>query len=286
MIRYHLPILSFISFITIFTPLLAMGEDEASSQNTFQQDDWIIDVGVFWAGVDTKIRADGKNGGRGAEVDLENDLGLSDREALFDMALYYKGWNRWVIGLEWFELRRNTMHVLEKDIDWNDIIFPIGVETNSYFDLNVVRLSVTYRLLDTPRARIGVGFGVHGTGAKAGIKGVLSAGPEDNFGVETESEVETGAIIPLPNFGIWGTYVFSDKFIGLVNLEGFAMNYEEYSGSLWRLEASLRYEASDYLSLGIGYAYFHVEVDLDKKLWHGQLEFSYYGPKLFAYFTF
>ena len=257
---------------------------DAPVATVFTKSDWLIDLGIFYANVDSKIRVDGLAGaGRSSDLDFESDLGLSEQELLFNASASYHGWEKWSAGIEWFQLNRGSSSTLSKHIEWGDTLLPAEAEIDTFFDVTIFRIYAGYELWRNDTTGIGLGAGVHGAGMKAGIdaKFNLAGG---NFG-EFSDEVDTGAILPLPNFGIWANHLFSDRLLGSARVDGFFLEIDEYRGVLWSSEINLRYKATDRLSIGAGYSYFLLNVEMQRSHWKGEAEFSYHGPKLFLFYS-
>lgn len=265
----------------------ATGESSSSSppivSEVFTQSDWILDLGMFYANVNSNIRVDGNAGNFGSDLDFETDLGLSEHELLFNASLSYHGWNRWRAGVEWFELNRGSMGTLRRDIQWGQSLLPAEAAFETYFDVQIVRIYGGYELWRNDTTGVGLGLGIHGAGMKAGIDAEFSLAG-GSFGTFSD-EVSTGAILPLPNFGIWANHLFSPRLLGSVRADAFAIEIDEYKGELWSLAASVRYKATERLSIGAGYSYFLLNVKMERNRWNGEAEFSYHGPKLFVFYA-
>lgn len=244
---------------------------------------WVVDIGAFYANVDSNIRIDGARGNLGTDLDFESDLGLAEREALFNASVTYLGWDRWIAGLEWFELDRTASSSLRRDIAWGNTLLPVGANFDAYFNVNIFRLFTGYELYQSNTSRVGIGIGVHGAGMEAGIDArfELAGG---TFGV-FESEADTGAILPLPNFGLWANHAFSERLVGSMRFDAFALEIDEYRGTLLSAGANLRYRATDRLSVGAGYSFFDLEVNMERRLWNGRARFGYHGPRLFVFYA-
>ncbi|RKX34762.1 MAG: hypothetical protein DRP71_06030 [Verrucomicrobia bacterium] len=262
--------------------LPVIGQTNAAS-NVFVDSDWIVEVGAFWAGVDSEVRVDGANGEIGTEIDFENDLGLSDRELLFNVGVSYHGIEKWVFMVDWFDLQRSSSGTIDKYIEWDNTLLPVGAEVQGYFNIQVVRLFAGYTVWQNEKNEIGLGFGIHGTGVQAGLAAEGSVG---GGYFELDSEVDTGLVLPLPDFGIWGYHAFSENLVGAARIEVFALDLGEYSGGLYSISASLRYKATDWLSVGLGYNFFKINANVNRALWNGRFEFIYYGPRVFTIFRF
>lgn len=249
----------------------------------FTKANWIVDLGAFYANVDSKIRVDGNAGNFGSDLDFESDLGLSENELLFNASATYTGWEKWSMGIEWFQLNRGSMGTLRKDIEWGQTLLPAQADIETYFDVNILRIYGGYELWRNDRTGVGLGAGIHGAGMKAGIDAVFSLGG-GTFG-EFSDDVSTGAILPLPNFGIWANHLFSPRLLGSFRVDAFALEIDEYKGELWSMAASVRYKATKRLSVGAGYSYFLLNVKMERNRWNGEAEFSYHGPKLFVFYA-
>ena len=109
----------------------------------------------------------------------------------------------------------------------------------------------------------------------------IGAGGTINF----EETASTGALLPLPNFGIWASRAYSDKFLAGIRFDAFALDLDEYRGSLVSLEGFMRYQATPQVSLGLGYSYFRLSATMRREEWKGKAKFGYHGPKIFLFYT-
>ena len=284
-----------ISLLCLLLPCAAMAQSSTDKPDETAKSDplvlkevienahWVVDIGAFYANLDSNIRIDGAGGNFGTELDFESDLGLEEREALFNASVTYAGWDRWIIGAEWFELDRNASTTLRRDVEWGNTLLPLGAAINAYFNVNIVRVFASYDLYRTDNTRAGVSMGVHSAGMEAGIDARfdLVGGSLGQF----ESDADTGAILPLPNFGLWVYHAFTDRLVGAVRFDAFALEIDEYRGILISTGASLRYRATEKLSLGAGYSFFDLDVRMERSRWNGEARFSYHGPRLFVFYA-
>jgi len=257
--------------------------DAEVTQAVFSEADWIVDLGMFYAFVDSKIQVNGSGGVVRRDVDFESDLGLSDNELLFNASVTYAGWDKWLLGLEWFQLDRGAMGTLRRDIEWGDTVIPAQAAIETFFDVDILRLWAGYELWRNDHSGVGVGGGFHGAGMKAGLDASFSLA--GGTVAEFSDEVSTGTILPLPNFGIWANHLFTPRILGSLRADAFAIEIDEYKGSLLSFEASLRYKATERFSVGAGYSFFKLNVKMERNRWNGEAEFSYHGPKLFVFYA-
>jgi hypothetical protein len=95
-----------------------------------------------------------------------------------------------------------------------------------------------------------------------------------------------GVTAPLPVFGLRGQYDFTEKWSFRGSAEIFALEYDDYSGSLYDIYAGIDYQISNRIAVGAGVNSVRINVGVDKANFAGDLDWQYDGGLLFLKFDF
>jgi len=152
--------ISDISSLTITCAVLIFFEMPNAIAQTEDYTKFSLSVGVFLTNMDTKTRIDGMVGD-GTDVDLEGDLGLDNSDTVFRIDGYYRFNQKHRLDFSVFDLSRSASTLIEKDIEWNDTLFPIGTTIDSSFDLNIYKLAYTWSFMRRDKGYLGLTAGLY-----------------------------------------------------------------------------------------------------------------------------
>ncbi len=234
-----------------------------------------LSVGVFVADRNSKTRVDGTAGMDGTEVDLEGDLGLNRSDSVFRIDGYYRFNRKHRLDFSAFDLSRTASKVIQKNIQWNDTLFPIDTTVNSDFDLAIYKIAYTWSFMRKDKGYLGFTAGLYIA----------------DFGTRLEAEAigefeSNGLTAPLPVIGLRGQYDFSEKLSFRASGEIFAIEYEDYSGSLYDIYAGLDYQFFKHVAIGIGVNSVKLNIGISKDRFNGDIDWRYDGVLVFFKFDF
>ena len=264
-------------YVSLFMPLVALMFLDIPTAMAQADDDtkFSISIGVFLTDRNSKTRVDGTAGMDGTEVDLEGDLGLNRSDSVFRIDGYYRFNKKHRLDFSVFDLSRTASTVIQKDIEWNDTLFPIDTTVNSNFDLAIYKLAYTWSFMRRDKGYLGLTAGLYIA----------------DFGTRLEVE-EIGALesagltAPLPVIGLRGQYEFTNKLSFRASGEIFALEYEDYSGSLYDVYAGLDYQFFEHVAIGIGINAVKLNIGISKDRFNGDIDWRYDGGMLFLKFDF
>ena len=234
-----------------------------------------LSIGVFLTDRSSKTRVDGTAGMDGTEVDLEGDLGLNRSDSVFRIDGYYRFNQKHRLDFSVFDLSRTASKVIQKNIEWNDTLFPIDTTVDSDFDLTIYKIAYTWSFMRRDKGYLGLTAGLYIA----------------DFGTRLEAEAigeleSSGFTAPLPVIGLRGQYDFTEKLSFRASGEIFAIEYEEYSGSLYDIYAGLDYQFFKHVAIGIGINAVKLDVGISKDRFDGNVDWRYDGGLVFFKFDF
>ncbi len=254
--------------------LLFSGAPAGAAQSA-DFDRFSVSVGVFFADRDTRTSVDGDIPGSGTDVDLENDLGFNKSDSVFRFDGYFRFNEKHRLDFSAFDLSRTGSKQITEEFVWKDTLYPVDVLVNASLDLSIYRLAYTWSFLRRDNGYLGASAGVYvadiGTSIAAESIGRSSSG---------------GVTAPLPVFGLRGQYDFSEKWSFRGSAEIFAIEYGDYSGTLYDVYAGLDYQLFEHAAIGVGINSVDIGVDITKPNFNGDLNWRYSGGLLFFKFDF
>ncbi|MEJ2127809.1 MAG: hypothetical protein P8X81_03080 [Woeseiaceae bacterium] len=245
--------------------LAAAGDDQPGS----------ISLGVFVTDRDTKTRIDASTGETGSNVSLEGDLGLASSDSVFRIDGYFKFNDRHRIDVSWFDLSRSKQKQIDTEIIWNGTVYPINTVIRSNFDLAIYKAAYTWSFLRRDKGFLGASAGLY----VADFKTTLSA---TDIGQRDGGD----GTAPLPVFGLRGEYGFSEKWSLRASGELFALEYDNWTGTLVDIYAGIDYSLSEHVSLGVGYNAVTFNIGVSEQNFEGNVEWGYRGGLAFLKYDF
>ena len=255
---------------------------------------WNLRLSGYRATTSTDIRVDSKDGVIGEEISFEDDLGLPDRETqpLFDLT--YRFNPRHMIDFSYVDLSRSATTIYDvSGTTTDDIAWAAGAELTGTFDSEIFRLSYGYSFFNDGQKELGMLIGLHVTRLNITLKGTGSlvavdpdTGDEVVVGGEAQRTYDSGFTLPLPVIGLHGAYAFSEKFRIRGWGQFFALDYDDYDGSLINMAGMLEYDLWRNFGIGAGYAIYNYDLDVDRSDYAGNFSYKFKGPTLFVYASF
>ncbi len=232
----------------------------------------------FWPSIKSSARLDfpGTNI-PGTELSLENEMGLSDREALPSVLLGARLYDNWRVEFEYYQLDRNGASAAGRDIHWGDLTFPVSAAISTKFDTTIYRLSGGYSFYKKPEAEVGVTLGLHITDFAIALSGNATT---PNRAASFNSE-QRDQLVPLPTIGLYGHYSFAKDWTLGGRVDYFSLDYDKYNGSLTNWVASVDWRFTKNFGVGLGYRYVDYKVSVSKDNFHGEVDYRFDGPTLF-----
>jgi outer membrane protein len=229
-----------------------------------------IRFGAFSSNIETKVLRDAANGQPGDELDLEDFLGVADREtviqfdALFRVAYYHR------LELGYFELQRRSPTELERDIEFGDQTFLAGTTVETLSDSRLLRLGYSYSLMRDNQKELGVTAGL--SYSRFEVK--LNAD-------ETQQAERVRVEAPLPTMGVFGSVALGTSWRLGADIQLFALDFDRYDGFISYLSLGLDRKFGDVFNAGIGYNFYGMRLKAKDEDLRGTLRIRYHGPKVF-----
>jgi hypothetical protein len=250
----------------------ALAETSDIPLNPALRDRFYFGLGAFYPRTTTEVQLNSPTG-IGANVTMEDSLGMDDRKAVPNAMARIRFGERWRFEAEWFQLNRDAQRTVDRDIRFGDQVFPVNTTVSSSFDFYDLRLSAGYSFFKRPDKELGVGFGFHIAQYDVRLAGAtLGAQQED-------------VLAPLPVLSLYGQFALTDKWAVGGRLDRFALNYDKFSGGLSSMALDLTYQAFRNVGFGLGYRSLFIRMTAEDER---TLKFkqTFEGPTLFVTASF
>lgn len=240
--------------------------------------DWWIDVGAYYPDRKFTLSADGAVSGDNQDYEFDQQLGVRDRDPLFEGQIGWQFGEKWGVAAQFFETSRRSSATLEDDIEWEDVVYEVGANISAGTDLSVTRLVFSRKFMDNGPHDLRLAAGLHLLDLGAFISG--QARIDDMTSEDRRSANSVSA--PLPNIGAWYRYSPNEKWLFSVRVDWLEATVDDISGSITNLMAGVNYSLFDNFGIGIGYQRFGIDIDIKESNWRGAADVTFSGPNFFV----
>ena len=268
--RYWLPATAF--FMVAAAPTL-----HAEAGNPLN-DRFAVSLGGFLLNTETEIRVDGETQGSGSVIDASKDLGLQDADR-FRLDAYWRMTPRQKLRFMYFDTSATGTRVIDREIDFNDQIYPVNAEVHGRVETKVFSLQYEFDFLQGENYELGGTFGIHNLRFETGLS-------VDANGQSAAISSSAEADGPLPVIGLHGIWRISEKFYLDAGLQYFSIKIDPYDGSVTDFNVSGVWQFSQHWGVGAGWNQFRTSLGVDGDRFNGDLTWKYGGARIFVTASF
>jgi hypothetical protein len=258
----------------------SIDENDSLAQENDSWDRFSVGFGGFFAGYNSGLKVGSQRLGLGLVIDIEDALGLKVTSFNYRGKVVYRfgKTKRHALVVGYFGVNRNATKILEDSLQVGDIIFDIGTELNSKFDLSIIRLKYDYSLYQDKRVSIGASIGLFIMPVKFKVK------------AKNSEEQVTNFVAPFPLIGLRTDFQISKKFYLLQTAELLYLSFTNFKGGLLDLSIMLEHKTFKNVAFGIGINSNRVDVTIknpDSKIdFFGDIRMNYTGLILYGSYFF
>lgn len=263
--------LGFTGCLLACTPAMAQ---DAIPDNPALQDRFFLAIGGYLPTSSTDIRLDSTTLGAGANLNMEDSLGLDERKLTPEFLARWRFTERWRMELEYFQLDRSGTRTLSGSIQIGDKVYSANEDLQSEFNIAVTRASVGYSFFKTADKELGVGIGLHVAEIETRFNGSL-------IGAEGAD-----ATAPLPVLSLYSQFALTDRWSVGARFDRFALEVDKYRGDITSLGLDLQYQPFRHAGFGIGYRTLDIELEAEENDFRGSMQSRFAGPILYIHASF
>lgn len=241
-----------------------------------------IGIGLFIPTQKVKFSVDGSS--ENQEIEFGESFDFNNNSSRPQFYFDWRFSKKWKLSAEYFNASYNKKWVLDEDIAIgnSDYTFKKGSNVKLGYKFELYRIFVGRVISTGLKHELSGGIGFHVTNIGPFIEGNVKINATDN----EFKRASTAVTAPLPNISLWYYFAPTEKWSFTAKIDWFGLSIDEYSGSLWDVGPSARYQFSKYFSVALDYRFFKLNANVDKKLWNGSFDMSFSGPTLGVFANF
>jgi outer membrane protein len=229
-----------------------------------------IRMAAFNGNIETHVRRDGPDGQRGDELNLEELLGVEDRQTITQFDLFFRTAFYHRLQLGYFELTRNSAATLQRGIDFGEQAYTGDTAVAASTELELWRFGYTYFLMRDAQKELGFNAGLSQARFELGLI------------ADDEERSETASVnAPLPTLGVQGSVALGSLWRLDADIDVFWLDADRYEGYMTYLSLNLDRELGEHFSAGIGYSYCGMHLSSRDEDLRGLFKMHFFGPKLY-----
>ena len=244
-----------------------------------------LDIGGFFQNFTTTVRVDSEKYGRGTEVSLEDDLGLSSNQANFRADGYWRFGRHGRIEFAYTGWNRNNTHTLDKDIVIGDTTYHAGANLETKLRVSLVELYYGYSFWNTPKFEAGLEIGATALISRNEFSGNGSVSGSGQSGAASFSAESRSVVAPVPAIGALVRYTILPGLLVSGKIRGLSATIDNVKGSVLEGRAMLDYYPWKNVGFGAGYDFMDIKIakQSDPTV---ELEYRYSGPMVYVSLAF
>lgn len=250
----------------------ALAADPDPLENPFH-----LSLGTFLVNSDTEVRVDGKLG-TGTPIDWDKSFGDEGDQTRVRVDGSWRFAKRHKVRAMIFSTSRTDSREFDREIEWEDEVFPVGTKIKGEVDFAVYQMAYEYLFLRRETWELGASIGVHYTTFETKLSATIESGGTSGSGTR-KADADLNA--PLPVIGLHGIWGVGHNLWLDATAQFFSLSIDEYSGSLQDYRVGLTWQPKSWVGVGIGYNLFSVDVDVDTSSFKGTLDWQYDGPIIY-----
>ena len=230
-----------------------------------------IRLGAFNSNVDTRLLLDATDTQPEEELDLEDFLGAADNETVAQLDAYYRFGFYHRIDLGYFELQRSSSTTLQRDIWFEDQLYPEGADLMTSSESQLLRLGYSYSLMRDGQKELGLTAGLSYTKFESDVR--------VNDAQQQPEQVRVSTV--LPTFGVFGSAPLGDNWRLAADIDVFALNFDRYDGYMAYVALDLERRINEQFGIGLGYNFYGMRLKSKNSDFNGTLRVRHQGPKVY-----
>jgi len=236
---------------------------------------WELSAAYIDARINSIQRVDGDLLGGGSPLNLEDSLGLSERDKLIAARLVWRFAYYHRFEAEYLRISRQGSVLLDTPVILADTTLATGdrVLTDSLLEFS--QASYGYSVIRDAQKEAGVTVGLHVPTVRFRL-------------TDSESNVvqSVRAALPLPVLRVFGKLALPVDLFLRARAQLFMLDVDNYDGYMTKLDLALDYAPIDRLALSIGWIAYRLNLEAADEDFRGRLKVDYRGPQIAASLSF
>jgi len=269
-------ILTIVIFLVTFGSAFSQQEDD---KHPLLTDRFIIGAGWYFPARDVKLGIEGSvDLEEQEEIDFDETLGLEKGENTFNFNFMWRFSKSklWSVRGESFKVGATRNVTLDEEIEWEDVIYPVGGEAKVSYEIGLYRIFFGRAISTGQKHELGGGLGIHGLNVKASVEGnAIIDGQSAGF-----ERSDVSAFLPLPNIGFWYFWAPTDRWAFSASVDWFDVKIDNISGGLWNVSPGVTFQIIRNLGVNVNYQFLKFNADINKDSFKGSFDLKFSGPSI------
>jgi hypothetical protein len=247
--------------IALAAPAAAQIFDQTYLDNKGLSDRFTLNLGSFITTFNTNASASGEEASGG--VDLEEDLGLKPDIGEVRLTGQYRFARKHALTFGYWRSSRSSEGTLERDVEWNVAVFPVGVTIGAESKFDNLKLGYAYSFVNNGTVDFNASIGITALKFDIALEGeawVTTPEGEERF---EQARREEDLIAPVPVVGLAVEWAMRPRLFLRGGVEFFKANYQEYTGEL--IDGVVGVDWFPWQHVGFGAAYNYVDVTVTRE---------------------
>jgi len=250
---------------------------EGDDRHPILESPFSINIGLYYPDRELDLRVNGTISGINDEIDFDKRRQFTSAGDIFATELSWRYRGRWSFIGQYFKAEDGVSTVLEKEIEWGDVVFNVGGTAAIGTTFSLTRFFFGRQFATNESHEVGIGGGLHWLNIGTFIEGEIRVNGESR---STRQSVSAEA--PLPNIGAWYKYSISPRWALQARLDLLSANVGDYDGLMVNSAVGVNFKPFEHFGIGLNYNYFKLDVGIDRSDWRGDIETVYDGIYVYA----
>ena len=255
--------------------------DRSAPEPGLLTDRIVASAGGFIMATDLKATLNGQST-KDPQVNFNESLGTGGDFTRTRADLLWRINPKHHVRFMYFKNDVTRTRTIDAPLEWGDYTFQANATVNTHNSTKVYELAYEYAFMRRPTYEVAASAGLHVVDMSIQLSG--NATFTDSNGNVTPASFSTSQShlpAPLPVIGLRANWAIAPQWYLDAQVQIFKFNYEGFNGTWSDLRAGATWMFSRHIGVGIAYNRFHVNVDVNRANFNGNLTLGYSGAQAF-----
>ena len=244
-------------------------------------DSYTVSLGTFLVGTNITANLNGEFV-KNPAIDFNQTLGTGSDYTRSRADLLWRINPKHHVRFLYFRAQNAVTRTIDAPLDWGDYTFQTNSSVTTDTSFNVYQLAYEYTLMRRPNYEIAATAGVHVMDMKIKLSG--NATVTDASGQTSTASYQTSQSnlpAPFPVIGLRAGWAVAPQWYLDAVAQFLKYNYEGFNGRWSDLRVGATWMFHRHYGVGVAYNRFHVNVDVNRASYNGNVTLGYSGAQAF-----
>ena len=252
------------------TLLASLAAFPLQAEDTLALDRFAVSVGGY--ATDLSAEATVKRA-EGETADGSRRYGASSDHGLEFLELSWRPFERHSFRGAWFDHGRGTSRTLSADVDYGDVVYPVGATLDGELAVKVLELDYTYWMWLSRRNALGPVVGIVRIGVDTALSGTVVV---DDIG-QIDLASKAGDALIAPKIGLSYAHAFNERLRLTADVATFEHSVRAGDARIWDTSLGIEYYPWDHLGFALRHARTRIDADIASNGYDGSAELGFSG---------